>query len=81
MDEQEEKFFDVLTKESVRGSILVGAARLEDMLEKLIWKFLFEDKKGKRKHLSGFIFNRGPLSSFWSKIEMVYALGITSKNY
>ena len=81
LDKQKDAFIKVLTNESDRGCILVGASRLEYLLEKLIWRSLFSETKGKRKKLSKSLLKNGPFSSFWSRIEFVYAMGIINKDF
>jgi len=65
-----------LTNESERGSLLIGAGKVEEYLEKLIIKILPTEKKGYKNKL---LIYPGPLSSFSGKIEILYAFRIIDK--
>lgn len=59
-----------LTNESDRGAILIGGAKIDEYLERLIHAFL----PSKEKSFTSRLFNYpGPLSSFSGKIELSYA--------
>lgn len=70
-------FIYSLTNESSRGAILIGTAKVEEYLEKLISSILpKEDKKYKTRLLN----YPGPISSFSSKIELSYAFRLIDKD-
>ncbi|MFW6030422.1 MAG: MltR family transcriptional regulator [Halanaerobiales bacterium] len=69
-------FHAILLKESDRGSVLMAASYLEDLLEKLLQKFFVNENS-----LTNTLFNGyGVLSSFSSKIDLSYLLGLISNN-
>lgn len=65
-------------KESVRGTILVLTARIDDLLMHLIKRFIkTEREEGADSQLfKGF----GPLGTFRSRTEIAYRLGLISKS-
>ena len=74
---QEDILSDVLNTESDRGCVLVGASILDNMLEKVIKHNLFLGATGARKEAVNSLFEvNGPLSTFWSRIQFGYAIGI-----
>ncbi|TDO69819.1 mannitol repressor [Halanaerobium saccharolyticum] len=69
------KFRAILLKETDRGSALMAASYLEDLLEKLLRKFFVDDNLLSNNLLNGY----GGLSSFKSKIDLAYLLGLISR--
>ncbi len=59
-----------LTNESDRGAVLIGTSKIEEFLESFILKILPNNSKRYTKRLIEY---PGPLSSFSSKIELLYA--------
>jgi len=80
--ESKELFPEIYTKlinESDRGAILIGAAYAEGFLEDFIHGILPRDNKQYKGKLLNY---PGPISSFSSKIELLYAFRyMSSKNY
>lgn len=68
------KFRAILLKETDRGSALMAASYLEDLLEKLLRRFFVDDNSLSNNLLNGY----GGLSSFKSKIDLAYLLGLIS---
>lgn len=65
--------------ESDRASVVLGAAKLDSLLEKLLESYLLPfDSKRDRDDI--FSFN-GPLGTFSSRIQMVYRLRILDEDY
>lgn len=65
-----------LKHESDRGSVLVGAAMLDESLARLL-KALFVTTEPARKKSTAKLFGpNGPLSSFWAKLHFANALGL-----
>lgn len=82
IENQFEIFSKALVKESDRGCVLVGAAMMDYMLGQVLRHNFFSDDKGPRKKVVNSLFEvNGPFSSFWSKIQFVYALGIIRKDH
>lgn len=71
--------FETLEKESDRGSVLVGAAYLDNILEKIL-KFRLNSKDDKTKIVDELFKFDSPLGSFSSKIKMSYCLELISKD-
>lgn len=65
----------ILFKETDRGAALMAASYLEELLEKLLIKFFINDNGLTNKLLNGY----GGLSSFSSKIDLAFLLGLISK--
>jgi len=59
-----------LANESERGAVLIGTAKIEEFLETFLSKILPQESNNSRKRLLEY---PGPLSSFSSKIELLYA--------
>lgn len=59
-----------LANESERGAVLIGTAKIEEFLEIFVTKILPQESNNSRKKLLEY---PGPLSSFSSKIELLYA--------
>ena len=59
-----------LSNESERGAVLIGTSKIEEYLELFVKKILPNDSKKYQKKLLQY---PGPLSSFSSKIELLYA--------
>lgn len=70
------KFRHSLNDETDRGCALMAAAYLDYELEELLHKYLLDDPKA----TSNMLKNNGPLSTFSSKIEIAYLLGLIGKN-
>lgn len=68
-----------LEKESDRGIILICASTIDSVLRDLIEKYLNKNK-GRKKEISKLFEYPNPLSSFASKIQMSYCLGLISKD-
>lgn len=68
-----------LKKESDRGIILICASTIDSVLRDLIEKYLNKNK-GRKKEISKLFEYPNPLSSFASKIQMSYCLGLISKD-
>ena len=66
------KFRLHLDKETDRGSALMAAAFLDEFLKGLLQSFLIDDKKSFDDLISG----NGALSTFSSRIELCYLLGL-----
>ena len=67
------EFVTNLSNESHRGAVLIGTARVEEYLEKLVLYILPNDSKVYTKKLLDY---PGTLSSLSSKIELLYAFRI-----
>jgi DNA-binding MltR family transcriptional regulator len=61
-----------LQKESERGSVLLAASYLENLLEEVLRKKLI----GNKKHLDDLFDYSGPLGTFSSRISIAYSMGI-----
>jgi len=59
-----------LSNKSERGAVLIGTSKIEEYLELFVSKILPNDSKKYQKKLLQY---PGPLSSFSSKIELLYA--------
>lgn len=59
-----------LSNESERGAVLIGTSKIEEFLELLVTKILPVESNSYKKRLLEY---PGPLSSFSSKIELLYA--------
>lgn len=71
-----------MAKESDRGCVLVGASLLDYMLEKIIRRTLLPDAKGTKKKVINSLFEiNGPFSSFWSKTQFLYGIGIIKEDF
>ncbi len=66
-----------IENQSDRGAAIVGAAWLDEELIAAIKTKFIEDEKPTKNLFNG----TGPLSSFSSKIELAYLLGIVNKNH
>lgn len=74
-----EEFLDFrtsLNQESDRGSVLMAAAFIEDKIAQLIESFLVDNKRVRERMLKG----NGALTTFSSKIDMAYLLGLIPEN-
>ncbi|MGI8853545.1 MAG: transcriptional regulator [Methyloceanibacter sp.] len=69
-------FLDYLNQESDRGKALVSSGFLEQQLKDVILAFLLE-KKEARELLDG---QAAPLTTFASRIDMAYVLGLISED-
>jgi len=58
-----------LTNESERGAVLIGTSKIEEYLEKFVLQILPQTSNAYTKRLTSY---PGPLSSFSSKIELLY---------
>lgn len=74
--ERIEKVLNLLSKESDRGLVLVGAAFVDTLLEELLTKYFVDDSENSKALLD----NMGALSTFSSRIRLAYALGLISKD-
>ena len=82
IDKQFDTYYEALIEESDRGCVLVGASMLEYLMEKLIREKLFLATKGSIRKVAIALFERnGPFSSFWSKMNFIYAIGFIRKDY
>lgn len=70
-------FIYSLTNESSRGAVLIGTAKVEEYLEKLIISVLPKEEKKYRDRLLNY---PGPISSFSSKIELTFAFRLIDRN-
>ena len=76
-----EKYFESMSKESDRGCILVAASMLDHHLENIIKKTLLSNVKGRKNKVNKSLFEiNGPFSSFWSKTQFLYAIGILKRD-
>lgn len=78
-DEMPEHFIqlrDLLDKESDRGSVLVGAAALDDALRSLLTKFFVDDQKSCEELLEP----SGNLGTFSARINVCYLSGLISQD-
>ncbi|MCH7819630.1 MAG: hypothetical protein IIB40_08715 [Candidatus Marinimicrobia bacterium] len=76
-----EKYFESMSKESDRGCILVAASMLDHQLENIIKKTLLSNVKGRKNKVNKSLFEiNGPFSSFWSKTQFLYAIGILKRD-
>jgi len=66
-------------KESDRAAVVLGAAKLDSLLEKLLESYLLPFNSKKDRNII-FSFN-GPLGTFSSRIHMVYRLRILDEDY
>lgn len=69
-------FRQVLIEESDRGCALMAVAFIDELLIELLKAYFIEDEALTKRLLS----SSGSLSSFSSRIDMAYALGLMSKN-
>lgn len=67
------EFIFKLTNESDRGSILIGASKVEEYLEKLVLTIL---PKITKSYVARLLNYPGPISSFSGKIELLFAFRI-----
>jgi DNA-binding MltR family transcriptional regulator len=65
-----------LAKDSTRGSVVLGAALIDDILRDVIKHQMVKLTNKEGKELFGW---NGPLESFSSRIRMAYALGIIGR--
>lgn len=70
------RFRNHLDNETDRGSALMAAAFLDELLKDLLKCFLVDDQKSLKELFSG----TGGLSSFSSRIELCYLLGLIPVN-
>jgi DNA-binding MltR family transcriptional regulator len=70
-------FIYSLTNESNRGAVLIGTAKVEEYIEKLIISVL---PKQEKKYKLGLLKYPGALSSFSSKIELSFAFRLIDEN-
>ncbi len=71
--QRQDKFFDTFCDESDRGCVLVAVAILDECLEMLLrTQFIQSDPK----FVNSLFVGQSPLSSFWSKIQLVKALDL-----
>lgn len=68
--------FDKLLSESGRGAVIIGAAAVEEHLEKFIEDILPKDTNKYKKRLLNY---PGALSSFSAKIELAFAFRLISE--
>lgn len=73
-----DEFGKTLQKESDRGVILICASTIDSVLEDLIKKYLNKNK-GRKKIIDSLFEYPNPLSTFASKIQFSYCLGLISK--
>lgn len=80
-DQPRPTFISSLARESDRGFVLVGAARLDELLEKLLRAKLLACAPSKEKDLD-FLLTKplAPLGSFSIRILMARALGLISES-
>ena len=69
-------FFDLMSKESDRGLILVITSHLDEMLLKILKSYLLPSRNKDVDIFSG----HGALATFSSRIDMTYRLGIIDKS-
>jgi DNA-binding MltR family transcriptional regulator len=74
--ERQESVLKALCEESDRGSVLVGAAILDDCIEVLIRTYLSSKPHVIKNAILPLFQNLGPMSSFWSKIRFAYAMDL-----
>lgn len=67
-----------LSNESERGAVLIGASKIEEFLELFVSKILPQESKKYKNRLLEY---PGPLSSFSSKIELLYAFRYINKQF
>ena len=76
MKKRSELLFDALARESDRGLVLTGVTFLDEALEVLL-RAKFRDRSEKPEAVVNLLFAPiGPLSSFWAKIRLAYALSL-----
>lgn len=77
MDLQEVGIFRMhLDRETDRGCALMSAAFLDEKLKELLQQYMVQDTQSLKELFSG----NGAISSFSSRIELSYLLGLISKN-
>lgn len=67
-----------LTNESERGAVLIGTSKIEEFLEQFVVKILPKESNNYKKKLLEY---PGPLSSFSSKIELLYAFRYINEQF
>lgn len=65
-----------LFDESDRGAILVGGSILEECLENLLRAKLGSNSNARKKSIELLLATSGPISSFWGKIHLSFAIGL-----
>ena len=71
-----------MDKESDRGCVLVAASMLDYHLEKIIKNTLLPNQEGRKKKVIKSLFEvNGPFSSFWSKTQFLYGIGILKEDF
>lgn len=68
-----------LFQESDRGCVLVGAALIDEVLEVLLRSKLESEPRIVREVVNPLFITNGPLSSFWARIQLSYALGLINR--
>ena len=71
------RYLETIEAESDRGAVLVGAALLDDALEKILRKKLVPPLKSEDSLFDG---GYSPLRSFAAKIELAFRLGLITRN-
>ena len=75
--ERFENFYSHLSKESERGSAIVGAALIDDALEEILKTFMIKPLKSKDELFDS---SFAPIESLSAKIALAYRLGLISPN-
>jgi DNA-binding MltR family transcriptional regulator len=70
---RQQVFFETIDKESDRGCVLVSAALIDECLEILLRSQL---SRNELPILNSLFSGQGPLSSFWSKIQLARAMDV-----
>lgn len=81
-DELDKKSTEVATtllQESDRGCVLVGAALIDEVLEVLLRSKLESEPIIVKEVVDPLFRRNGPLSSFWGRIQLSYALGLINR--
>jgi mannitol operon repressor len=73
-------FLEELQKESPRAAVIVGGAFLDAQLQKLLAKFLINEKNAVNELLGNEDKADRPLSAFSARIKAAYCLGLISKD-
>ncbi|OGW40762.1 MAG: hypothetical protein A2Y97_08260 [Nitrospirae bacterium RBG_13_39_12] len=72
-----EAFVNEINRESDRAAVILGTSKLEDLLYQLLNKYFISEPPNKSELFDG----TAPLSTFSSKINICYRLGIIDKEF
>lgn len=77
--EEHFRYFKTLIRESDRGTVLLSASRLDELLGELHRAYIRSVAPQDEKFINGLFAPFAPLSSFATKIDLAFAYGLISK--